>query len=591
MAACALAPQTCEERASALLDELLALPCYAHLRDIVPPSLPPQHLPPDASHGVRAPDHFTPAGAAASNGRLGDECAAEIADGDARAHARPPFGCGFAPPAPPPHRPPNHQHALGGAADLARGARGMHGSGEGDRARRDDGERAVALHSRPLLSAVEGDEPPSAAGAGRFMTAHDKMVADGAAKRGGGARGGGYGGAQLDAGHGARGGAGRSLGVKRARGVNAGFVSPFAREGGGSPGDRGGGGGGGGGLAPDRSRGGGDGADGEGESEYKGVEKRMADMILNEVLDKSPGVRWGDVAGLDFAKQSVMEAVVWPIQRPDLFTGLRQPSKGLLLFGPPGTGKTLIGKAIATESGATFFSISASSLMSKWIGEAEKMVRALFTVARGHLPAVIFVDEIDSLLCQRSEGDQDSTRRVKTEFLVQLDGAATDPRDRLLLIGATNRPQELDEAARRRMQKRLYIPLPDAAARRTMMANWLTGLPISMSAAEYDDVVARTDGYSGSDMHALCREAAMGPMRDPGCDIRVMSSDAVRPIELRDFELAVCQVRASVAADQLGALVEWDKQYGSFSGAARARDEYGGLPMACAVAMTGTPST
>jgi len=286
------------------------------------------------------------------------------------------------------------------------------------------------------------------------------------------------------------------------------------------------------------------------------------------------------------------------------------------------------------------------------------MVRALFTVARGHLPAVIFVDEIDSLLCQRSEGDQDSTRRVKTEFLVQLDGAATDPRDRLLLIGATNRPQELDEAARRRMQKRLYIPLPDAAARRTMMANWLTGLPvralgaaarawraacvrmrtprglpcassprstrahkrryvvrrlrrigpalqsadpapppflfpsqISMSAAEYDDVVARTDGYSGSDMHALCREAAMGPMRDPGCDIRVMSSDAVRPIELRDFELAVCQVRASVAADQLGALVEWDKQYGSFSGAARARDEYGGLPMACAVAMTGTPST
>lgn len=217
---------------------------------------------------------------------------------------------------------------------------------------------------------------------------------------------------------------------------------------------------------------------GEGEEQYKGVDPKMVDMILNEVLDTSPGVSWDDVAGLEFAKQSVMEAVVWPIQRPDLFTGLRQPSKGLLLFGPPGTGKTLIGKAIATESGATFFSISASSLMSKWIGEAEKMVRALFTVARGHLPAVIFVDEIDSLLCQRSEGDQDSTRRVKTEFLVQLDGAATDPKDRLLLIGATNRPQELDEAARRRMQKRLYIPLPDALARRTMMANWLRSLAV-----------------------------------------------------------------------------------------------------------------
>lgn len=195
------------------------------------------------------------------------------------------------------------------------------------------------------------------------------------------------------------------------------------------------------------------------------------------------------------------------------------------------------------------------------------MVRALFTVARGHLPAVIFVDEIDSLLCQRSDGDQDSTRRVKTEFLVQLDGAATDPKDRLLLVGATNRPQELDEAARRRMQKRLYIPLPDGAARRKMLSNWID-VPVTMSEAEYADVVLRTDGYSGSDMHALCREAAMGPMRDPGCDIRQMTSDKVRSIALRDFDLALCQVRASVAQDQLGTLVEWDRQYGSFSGAA-----------------------
>jgi SpoVK/Ycf46/Vps4 family AAA+-type ATPase len=110
------------------------------------------------------------------------------------------------------------------------------------------------------------------------------------------------------------------------------------------------------------------------------------------------------------------------------------------------------------------------------------MVRALFTVARGHLPSVIFIDEIDSLLCQRSESDQDSTRRVKTEFLVQLDGAATDPSDRLLMIGATNRPQELDEAARRRMQKRLYIPLPDAGARRVMLSNWLKTTPVRVQA-------------------------------------------------------------------------------------------------------------
>lgn len=120
----------------------------------------------------------------------------------------------------------------------------------------------------------------------------------------------------------------------------------------------------------------------------------------------------------------------------DIFTGLRGPPKGILLFGPPGTGKTLIGKCIASQSGATFFNISASSLTSKWIGDGEKMVRALFAVARCHSPAVIFVDEIDSLLTARTEGEVEATRRLKTEFLIQLDGAATDPKDsRLLLIG------------------------------------------------------------------------------------------------------------------------------------------------------------
>ena len=123
---------------------------------------------------------------------------------------------------------------------------------------------------------------------------------------------------------------------------------------------------------------------------------------------------------------------------------------GLLLFGPPGTGKTLIGKCIASQSGSTFFSISASSLTSKWIGEGEKMVRALFAVARVHQPSVVFIDEIDSLLSQRSESEHEASRRIKTEFLVQLDGATTEGEERILVVGATNRPQELDEAARRR---------------------------------------------------------------------------------------------------------------------------------------------
>ncbi len=163
---------------------------------------------------------------------------------------------------------------------------------------------------------------------------------------------------------------------------------------------------------------------------------------------------------------------------------------------------------IASQSKSTFFSISASSLTSKWIGEGEKLVRALFAVARILQPSVIFVDEIDSLLSSRSEGEVDASRKIKTEFLVQMDGAATDGNDRLLLIGATNRPQELDEAMRRRfvfptilrlnftditsknrLVKRLYIPLPDARARSQLISHLLSDQLHSLTREEIEEIV------------------------------------------------------------------------------------------------------
>merc|ERR1719277_923341 len=196
----------------------------------------------------------------------------------------------------------------------------------------------------------------------------------------------------------------------------------------------------------------------------------MVELIKNEIMDCGQEVAWDDIAGLDFAKETVKEIVVYPLLRPDIFTGLRGPPKGLLLFGPPGTGKTLIGKCIASQSKSTFFSISASSLTSKYVGEGEKMVRALFAVARVHEPAVIFIDEIDSLLAQRSDSEHESSRRIKTEFLVQLDGCSTVGEERILIVGATNRPQDLDEAARRRLVKRLLIPLPENEARKQIIA-------------------------------------------------------------------------------------------------------------------------
>ena len=150
-----------------------------------------------------------------------------------------------------------------------------------------------------------------------------------------------------------------------------------------------------------------------------GIEPRIIEMIRNEIMHRVDNITWESIAGLEHAKNSIKEIVVWPMLRPDIFKGLRGPPKGLLLFGPPGTGKTMIGKCIASQAKATFFSISASSLTSKWVGEGEKMVRALFAVARCSQPAVIFIDEIDSLLTQRTDGEFEASRRIKTEFLVQ----------------------------------------------------------------------------------------------------------------------------------------------------------------------------
>jgi len=300
--------------------------------------------------------------------------------------------------------------------------------------------------------------------------------------------------------------------------------------------------------------------------ELKNVEPKMIELVLNEVLDRNPGVTWDDIAGLHYAKKIMNEVVVLPMLRPDIFTGLRAPPKGVLLFGPPGTGKTMIGKAIASETDATFFSVSASSLMSKWIGEGEKMVRALFSVARCYQPAVVFVDEIDSLLTCRTDGEQEATRRVKTEFLVQIDGAGVSKDTRVLLVGATNLPHQLDEAARRRMAKRILIPLPDEEGRQKLICNAMATTPSNLTEDEISAIVVKSDGYSGSDLQNLCSEAAMGPVRGIQHRIKDMKMDEMRPIEMQDFEAAFFQVRASVSKADLVKLEDFDRNFGSGSG-------------------------
>ncbi|XP_049750077.1 fidgetin-like protein 1 [Elephas maximus indicus] len=299
------------------------------------------------------------------------------------------------------------------------------------------------------------------------------------------------------------------------------------------------------------------------DERLKNLEPKMIELIMNEIMDHGPPINWEDIAGVEFAKTTIKEIVVWPMLRPDIFTGLRGPPKGILLFGPPGTGKTLIGKCIASQSGATFFSISASSLTSKWVGEGEKMVRALFAVARCQQPAVIFIDEIDSLLSQRGDGEHESSRRIKTEFLVQLDGATTSSEDRILVVGATNRPQEIDEAARRRLVKRLYIPLPEASARKQIVVNLMSREQCCLSEEELDLIVQQSDGFSGADMTQLCREASLGPIRSlQTADIATITPDQVRPITYIDFENAFRTVRPSVSPKDLELYEDWNKTFG-----------------------------
>lgn len=240
----------------------------------------------------------------------------------------------------------------------------------------------------------------------------------------------------------------------------------------------------------------------------KGVDENAAKQIFNEIVVKGDEVHWDDVAGLDIAKKALKEAVVYPFLRPDLFMGLREPARGMLLFGPPGTGKTMLARAVATESNSTFFAISASSLTSKYLGESEKLVRALFALAKALAPSIIFVDEIDSLLSSRGgSSEHESTRRIKTEFLIQwsdLQRAAAGKEQsekekkegdasRVLVLAATNMPWAIDEAARRRFVRRQYIPLPEAHVRALQLQTLLSHQKHSLTQQDIDVLVQLTD--------------------------------------------------------------------------------------------------
>ncbi|ODV95018.1 hypothetical protein PACTADRAFT_50847 [Pachysolen tannophilus NRRL Y-2460] len=304
----------------------------------------------------------------------------------------------------------------------------------------------------------------------------------------------------------------------------------------------------------------------------RGVDPFAAKQILNEIVVQGDEVHWDDISGLEVAKNSLKEAVVYPFLRPDLFSGLREPARGMLLFGPPGTGKTMLARAVATESKSTFFSISASSLTSKYLGESEKLVRALFQLAKKLAPSIIFVDEIDSLLSSRNnEGENESSRRIKNEFLVQwsdLTKAAAgkdqgEDLQRVLVLAATNLPWAIDEAARRRFVRRQYIPLPEHETRKQQLQKLLGYQNHSLTPDDLHTLTELTEGFSGSDITALAKDAAMGPLRQLGDKLLLTNKNEIRPINITDFSNSLNYIRPSVSKEGLAEFEDWAKQYGS----------------------------
>ncbi|HUU79275.1 MAG TPA: ATP-binding protein [candidate division Zixibacteria bacterium] len=298
---------------------------------------------------------------------------------------------------------------------------------------------------------------------------------------------------------------------------------------------------------------------GDSDEEKDELEEAIDEIIVVE----KPNVKMSQVAGLEEAKRALREAIILPMKRPDLFKGARNPWRGILLFGAPGTGKTLLARAVATEVDATFFNVSASSIISKWLGESEKLVQQLFETAKQKQPALIFIDEVDSIASARGGGEHDAMRRVKTTLMTQMSGVTTRKEDRIVVIGATNLPWEIDPAFRSRFEKRIYINLPDLPARAKIFEIHTKGVECD-DTVDFQLIGEMSDGYSGRDIQLICREAVMMPVRE--LDISGALDDPniqARQVTLEDFLAAFEKIKPSVAPEELLRHRDWAEEFGS----------------------------
>ena len=284
--------------------------------------------------------------------------------------------------------------------------------------------------------------------------------------------------------------------------------------------------------------------------DFLGAYKEVTPTAMREVYIEVSTVHWDDAGGLDDVKQHLIEAVEWPIKTPEIFTKLGiRPPKGILLYGPPGCGKTLLARAVATESEANFISIKGPEVFSKWVGESEKAIREVFRKARMAAPAVVFLDEIDSLTPRRGMGMSDSgvSERVISQLLTEMDGITT--LQDIVVIAATNRPDMVDSAVLRpgRFDRLIYVPEPDEKSRLQILKIYTKGMPIAKD-VDLNQITIATKYYSGADIESLCREAAMHALRK-----NVNSTE----VTMKDFQDALKEMGPSITPD----MEKWYKSF------------------------------